>query len=794
MVSQSQTFGSLLRQYRLAAGLSQEALAERAGLSADAIAHIERGRRAAPRPSTLGMLAQALQLAPADLALFTAAATAGRQAPPPASADPPANSAPTVAPATATGPSPSSAASRFPVPLTPLIGREHDVAAVTHLLRQGETTRGAQLLTLMGPGGTGKTRLALAVATVVRERFTEAVFVDLAAVRASALVLPAIALAVGVREAGTQTVQEQVQTHLRGKSTFLLLDNFEQVIEAAPAIAELVAGCPQLAVLVTSRSALRVRGEQQYHVAPLAVPTLTRQLPLEGVMNVAAVRLFVDRAQAVQPSFHLNTANVATVTEICRRLDGLPLAIELAAARIRMLPPAALLARLEQRLPLLTGGARDLPARQQTLRGAMDWSYDLLDADEQRLFTNLSVFAGGASLEAIEAVCTVDQPFDTLASLVDKSLVIQRERDGEPWLMMLETLQEYARERLVEAGELADLRRRHAGYFLAFVEADQTDLGGSQQRGWFERMEREDANLRAVLQWSLEEGSAEIGLRLAARLWRLWYVYGRLSEGLSWLEQLLSRTTDTPAPVLAGALRGAAGLAVQQMDLDRAVTWSSQSLALYRDLGDRQGIADMLNTRAILARDQGDYTLATRLYEEGLALYRELSDIQGIAVVLNNLGTTARYQGDLERARLLYAESLTIRRQQGDRRGIAWTLTNLGAVLRAQGDLATADAHLREALHVATDVNDRLQVMRGIEGLAALASAHGNAAHAALLFGGAASLRTEVGSPVPAAEQAAFQADIDLVRAALPRETFATAWETGAAMGIGAVVAAALAG
>jgi non-specific serine/threonine protein kinase len=337
------------------------------------------------------------------------------------------------------------------------------------------------------------------------------------------------------------------------------------------------------------------------------------------------------------------------------------------------------------------------------------------------------------------------------------------------------------------------MRRRHATYFLSYVEDDRTDLGGSGQRAWFARMEREDDNLRAVLRWSLQDGAIEVGLRLAAQLWRLWYVYGRLSEGRNWLEQLLARAADAPAPILAAALRGAAGLATQQMDFNRAIAWSDWCLALYRLLGDRQGIADILTSRANLARDQEQYAQATQWYDESLTLYRDLNDLQGIAVVLNNRGTAERYQGHLERAGALYAESLSIRRQLDDRRGMAWTLNNMSAVLRAMGDLGQAAACLREALQMAQAGHDRLQIARSLEGLAVLAAGQGSDAQAARLFGAAASLRSMVGSPLAAAEQSPHQRDLDRVRSALDPEAFARAWEQGAALPLDEVVAGALA-
>jgi predicted ATPase/transcriptional regulator with XRE-family HTH domain len=800
-VSAEENFGARLRRLRIAAGLSQEALADRAGLSADTIANLERGRRNAPRAATLGLLADALRLAPPDRATFLSIATAAKIAPAIEVPSPaPGIDEPSPAPAIAAAqlavvptsrlddPAPSVIV-RLPSPPTSLIGRERDVAAVMHLLRRIVPAPGVRLVTLVGPGGIGKTRLALAVAAALEHEFVDgAVFVDLAAVRDPALVLPTVAQALGVKEAGARHLADLLALHLRSRELLLLLDNFEQVVEAAPALLDLVTRCPGLVLLVTSRTALQVRGEQRYQLRALALPEPGQQPPIEALANYGAVRLFTERAQAVLPDFEIEVGTGMAVVEICRRLDGLPLAIELAAARVRLLPPAALLARLEQRLPVLAGGPRDLPARQQTLRATIDWSYSLLDAEEQRIFAGLGVFAGGCTLEAVEAVCGTVLALDVLTSLADKSLVQQAERGGESRIMLLETLREYARARMEAAGELADLRRRHAAYYLAFVEADRPDLGGPGQRAWFARLDREHDNLRAVLRWAVDHGEAGIGLRVADALWRLWYVYGYLSEGRAWLEQLLGLPVSVPAPVHAGGLCGAAAMAMQQGDFAAAATWSDQALALYRDLGDEQGIADVLNLRGNVAREQGADAHAAVLYEESLARYRALGDEQGVAVVLNNLGTALRYQGDLARAETLYTESLAARRRRGDARGVAWTLNNLGVIARAQGSIAQAKDSYAEGLSLSLAVRDRLQMARSLEGLAGVASDESQATHAARLFGAAAQLRAAIGAAVLAVDQVAYDRDLCAVRAALGEERFAAEWAAGASAEVAQLV------
>ncbi|MGH2347526.1 MAG: ATP-binding protein [Chloroflexota bacterium] len=453
------------------------------------------------------------------------------------------------------------------------------------------------------------------------------------------------------------------------------------------------------------------------------------------------------------------------------------------------MPPTALLTRLEQRLPLLVGGARDLPARRQTLRAAIDWSYDLLDTDEQRLFASLGVFAGGCTLDAVETILGAESSLDLLGSLVDKSLVRRTENGGEPRVVMLETLHEYASERLRDEGTLAEMCRRHAEYYLAFAEAVQPDFSGPGQRTWLERLDREYENLRAVLRWSGESGAKEIGLRIVGVLWRLWYVYGRFTEGRLWLDQLLREPGDVPLPVLADAVRGAAALALQQMDLGAAAMWCDRSLDLFRRLGNVRGVADALNGRGNVARDQGDYAHATALHEESLALYRDLDDRQGIAAVLNNLGATARYLGDLDRAAVLSGESLVLRRQMGDSRGMAWALNNLGGVAHTQGDAAKTSTCFVEALALSHAVGDRLQSARSLEGLAALAGIQGQADLGARLFGAASTLRLAIGSGLAAADRALYDEDVGRVRATLGADAFASAWTAGTALGIDQAVA-----
>lgn len=727
----------------------------------------------------------------------------------------------------------------LPVQLTSFIGREREIAEVKRLLST------ARLLTLTGPGGTGKTRLGLQVAADLLENFEGGVFfIPLAPISDPGLVISTIAQTLGVRETGGQPLLKSLQEYLRDKSMLLLLDNFEQVISAAPVLAELLVACPKLKVLVTSRAALHLSGEQEYPVSPLVLPDLKRLPALEALSQYAAVELFIQRALAVKPDFGVTNENAPAVAEICVRLDGLPLAIELAAARIKLFPPKAMLTRLvgatgQSPLQLLTGGARDLPVRHQTLRGAIAWSYDLLDAGEKTLFRRLSAFSGGCTPEAAEKACNVAGDLETdlldgLASLVDKSLLRQEEQaDGKLRLVMLETIREYGLECLAASGEAESIRRQHADYYLALAEEADPKLTSAEQAVWFDRLEAEHDNLRAALECLAQSGEAEKGLRLGGAMWRFWEVRGYLAEGRERLARLLalagaSVRTKARMKVLyaAGVLADAQGdyasaralfeesltinrelgdrrgiavslnnlgiVTVRQQDYPAARSLYEESLAIWRELGNRRAIALSLNNLGNVANVQGDYPAARSLHEESLAVFQGLRDRHGIAWSLNHLGDVARDQGDYAVARSLYEESLAIFRELGDKWGIASSLTDLGHVAGDQGDYAAARSLHNESLVIVGELGDKRGIARVLEGFVGLAAAQAEQERALRLAAAAAALRETIGAPLPPAEQARLERRLGPARQTLSEEARTAAWAEGWALTLERAIAYAL--
>jgi predicted ATPase/class 3 adenylate cyclase len=679
----------------------------------------------------------------------------------------------------------------LPLQLTSFLGRQREVADVLELLAAN------RLVTLTGPGGTGKTRLALQAAAEASDRYPDGVyFVALEPITSAALLVPTIAQAMGLSDPGSASVQ-RLGDHLGDRAFLLVLDNAEQVGDAAPQIGDLLGLAARTSVLATSRSPLRVYGEREYSVPPLGLPD-PRHLPdLERFTQFESVALFVERAVAVKPGFAVDNANAPAVAEICVRLDGLPLAIELAAARVRVLTPQAILDRLSDRLGLLSGGARDLPERQQTLRGAIAWSHDLLEEADRRAFARISVFAGGATLEQIEEVCFEPaeraEALDVVSSLVDKSLLREESAGDVPRFQMLETIRQFAAEQLESSGEAEELRSRHAAAVLAFAESGAREVMGPDGRSWLDRYELERDNLRAAGRWAVEGGHTEIALRLLTACWRYWQIRGYLAEGRAFAEAALGLPDASEFPdAREAALEAAGGIAYWQGDPDAARVWYQETLDLARaradDRAEANALYNMTFTYAWQPEAQND---ARVVAEESLAVNRRLNDRLGIGRALWAVASTYYFESDWNESARRIEEALAIFRELDDRFMIGWSLY-MRALVRMSSDLMGMDSDLREAYEIFRATDDVTGYILVFDAFAAAAHLAGDEEKSARLAGFATATEHLAGSGLGAANRDLANFDPDRLRAENPE--FAAAFAAGQRMELAEVERLALGG
>ncbi len=717
----------------------------------------------------------------------------------------------------------------LPVPATPLVGRKRETASILDLLLNSDT----RLVTLTGTGGVGKSRLALHVGAECRQEFPDGVFfVGLATLRDAGLVIPSIARTIGLPETPGLEQMDVLLDVLRGKEMLLILDNLEHLVEAASDIGRLVTESASVRFLLTSRATLRIYGEREFPVPPLSLPDATSVVSSKKLASYEAIQLFISRANNARPGFTLTEANANAVAEVCRRLDGLPLALELAAARTKLLSPQMMLARLTDRLSLLTGGPRDAPARQQTLRDTIAWSYELLSSSDQTVFSRLSVFVGGCTLEAAESIITNATPtldvdvLDTISTLVDNSLLQQRETtDGEIRFHMLETLREYGLEQL-ESNDGQAIFSQHAAFYLAFAEGAASELFGPRTAEWLARLEHEHDNLRAALRRFIDRGEIEQVLRLGAALGRFWRMHGHLGEGRERLESIIALKGDMAAfkATRAQVLLATGWLARDLGDYEAASRFTDEALAIGRELedkgciawaltmlgviarykghhknararlddgirvakelGDKVCIAAALGNLGLVARDEGNYEEARELLDDSLATAREVGDSLGIAWPLTNLGLVAEYQGDHATAYTLHTEALELYRVLGDKQNIAYALNNLGVVATAQANYSDADAFFRESLQILAKVKDRRGIAFVFEGLACVALRMSRPSDALRLDGAAEAIRESIGSTAPPSWLQKCARHMEEARRLLNNQSAATARSNGRAMSL----------
>jgi predicted ATPase/DNA-binding XRE family transcriptional regulator len=759
-----------LKQLRLASGMTQEELAERAGISARTVSDLERGLRAVVHPETARRLASALGLGDQERLLFEALAR-GRPAASEAAARP----------------------SALPVPPTRLLGRARELADINARLQDPEV----RLLTLTGPGGIGKTRLALEAARRAERSFAGGVFfVSLGEVTDASLVAPETARAIGVVETGAN-LADLMTKRLAGRPALVVLDTFEHLTPAAPLVYALLLSSPQTTVFVTSRSALRLRGEHEFPVPPLELPSDPGESTPDDISRWPATALFWERAQAVRPDLELDPPTALLVAEICRKLDGLPLAIELAAARVKHLPLAAVRDQLEDRLRLLVGGPLDLPLRQRAIRDTVAWSHDLLEPNEVKLFRRLSVFSGGWTLAAAEKVCggaeELRNALDGISALVDQNLVVLDRKHQDPRYDMLDIVREYAAQRLFEAGETEEFRRRHALNYLALSEEAEPNLVGAGHREWFRRLDVERGNLRRAMAWTIENGETILALRFTAALWRYWRQLGEFVEGRRWSEGALAMSGDAPAALRAKALGAASGLALPQGDYVRLAEVASEGMALALQTEDPMDLRNALTVQGLVAMGQGRYGDALEPFRESLAICSRLGLSWQLATSHLNLGDALLRAGSPRDADAIFQEGLLLYRQLGDDIFAARITNAIAQAALAMGEIERADGLARSALATQSIQEERQGIAEGLETLAAVAAARSDPDRAATLGGAAAAIRDTIAFRHVEFELVITDPFLERAESTAGEERWQAAWEKGRALSAQAAVAYALA-
>jgi predicted ATPase/transcriptional regulator with XRE-family HTH domain len=761
--------GASLKSLRIAAGLTQEELAEQAGVSARTVSDVERGLRDVVHLDTARRLASALRLQDEARRWFEALAR-GRSM----------------------GDVPRTKGGELPAVPTPLLGRSAELERITALLLTG----GVRLLTLTGPGGIGKTRLAVEATQALAPSFPDGVFfVSLGEVMDASLVASELARTIGAVDTGLG-FEQILAERLAGRRVLIVLDTFEHLMPAAPLVYSLFLACPETSFLVTSRSALRVRGEQEFPVPPLESPTGVPGGEPDDIMRWPATVLFWDRARAVRPDLPLDAESVSLVVEICRRLDGLPLAIELAAARVKHLPLAAIRGQLEHRLEFLVGGPLDLPLRQRAIRDTVAWSYGLLDGRAQLLFRRLSVFAGGWGLDDVPGVCgattEIGDPLEGISALVDQSLVVVLRNSAEARYDMLDVIREYAARRLAQAGEDDEISRRHALHFLHLAEETEPRLVRTGHQRWFQRLDVERANLRAGMAWVIQQGETVLALRYMVALWRHWRHLGDFAEGRWWLDTALALPGPAPVSLRAKALWAAEALAFPQGDHERMTELAAEAYELAQQSEDRMDLRNALTGRGMAAMVRGRYTEALEPFRESVAICAQLGSSWQLGTSYLNLGTALLHAGFHDNAVATLQKGGRVYRQLGDEVFAARTDNTIAHAALARGDVDEADSLARTALRTASEQQERQGIGDGLHTLAAVAAARSDPDRAATLTGAAAAVRETIAARPGLFDLAIPGRFLEAIEGAVSAERWQRAWSAGYELDAEAAVAYAL--